>query len=198
MCSKLDQLKMSQQLNEPVYNRFMEFEDDERQDIIKQIKNEIKEEHKGDNRIKFKFTDNECIVVGDKCIEAIAKLIKKIKITYEDIKVEYPPEWSQMDIHKNGTKLQFVMLEETKDQVEFNDVKTRFFDQLNINATVDCIERIQNIHLWENFYCAKKLIESKYKNISGVEIFLEKLCFHATHFTDPKLVIDSAEGIDRR
>ena len=44
---------MSQQLNEPVYNRFMEFEEDERQDFIKQIKNEIKEEHKGDNRIKF-------------------------------------------------------------------------------------------------------------------------------------------------
>ena len=47
------------------------------------------------------------------------------------------------------------MLDETKDQVEFNDVKTRFLDQLNINATVDCIERIQNIHLWENYYCAK-------------------------------------------
>ena len=198
MHSKMEKVEISQQINEVIYKRFMEKEQDERDKIIKSIKKYIKEEFKADNIIQFEFTEGEWRVIGDKWIEAIQKLSKILQITYDDIVIEYPPEWENLDVHQSGTKLQYIKLDQPNHQTEFDDVKSKFLHQLNVNVQVETIERIQNSHLWENYYWAKKRIETKYKDVAGVDISYERLFFHATHFTDPKLVIDSTEGIDRR
>ena len=101
------------------------------------------------------------------------------------ITVQKPKEWQPQ---KNTVEI-FVVQEGTK---EYQHVISQFTRTMP-NATVCCIERIQNQYLWEKYSNHRALLHKK--NSGQVN---EKELFHGTRNNDPKQIYDSEEGFDMR
>ena len=59
-----------------------------------------------------------------------------------------------------------------------------------MNFEIIQIERIQNIPAYQKYWKEKEILSAKYNK----DIIIEKLLFHGTSITDPRLILESEEG----
>lgn len=98
----------------------------------------------------------------------------------------YPVEWQPQ---KKPCELQAV----TPNSIEWNGVLSHMKKTMS-NVNLMKLERVQNRALWDKY--SLEMAQMKERNgDSGVS---EKLLFHGTRKTDPKVIVDSVKGIDFR
>ena len=98
----------------------------------------------------------------------------------------YPEEWQPQ---KKPCELQAV----TPNSIEWNGILSHMKETIpNVNLVK--VERVQNRALWDKY--SLEMTHMKGRNgVSGVN---EKLLFHGTSKTDPKVIVESVKGIDFR
>ena len=98
----------------------------------------------------------------------------------------YPVEWQPQ---KKPCELQMV----TPNSIEWNGVLGHMKKTL-LSVNLVKVERVQNRALWDKY--SLEMVHMKERNgDSGVN---EKLLFHGTSKTDPKVIVESVKGIDFR